>query len=178
MKKIFKSVLAALLLIATGCSKQTNNNAADSNNSNTGSVTNNIQVSETDRLMGLKYWEDFPENYSDLSNLYAYTTDEIKNVVVGTWNARNDYGATFEIEFTGDGIVSIVGTGKTDKSINYTGGKWEASVDQIIITDLNKSYDGYYYLCALQDDDHVLLFHMYNSNKRPSANPFLMERKK
>ena len=186
MKRII-SLLCISTLILDGCgSNNLSSNSSSSataaseqvNTSAESTVTNNIQVSDVDRLMGLKYWEDFPNNYSDLSNLYAYKTDQIQSVVVGTWDARDDDETTYEIEFTADGTVSIVGTEKTNKSINFRNGKWEASVNQIIITDLKDYYDGYWYLCALQDDDHVLLFRIYSLEKRPSATAFLMERRK
>lgn len=175
MKKAWYIIFAASLF-CTGCSSSTDKQQEDNTSKETTNLSiTTLEVEEKYRTAGQRYWDSYPNNYTDMSSLYNLVGDEISEVIVGTWNATDDYGGTYQYVFHEDGTVSREVTGKT-KNENYNNGHWKASNQYMVISDATSLADGDYYVCVLQDNDHVLIFRIHTPQGRPSTQAYLMER--
>ena len=144
-----------------------------------------FQVDDSYRQAGRSYWQNFAENPNssryDLSNLYKFTGDQIPGALIGEWQALNDYGHMADFSFKENGVVDW--QGKDKNWSNSYHGTWKVleEDDRFIKIDFEgeTTYSGLYYVCALQDDDHLLIFGRWADERKSynRANPYLMERK-
>lgn len=180
-----KFLLSAVFFIfITGCSsKQKTEQVVSSNDSGNLSVVS-FEVEEKYRISGLEYWNGFAENKNErrytLTDLYKYPGDQIPDALIGEWDAIDERGAEYKFTFTAN-EVTMKGISDSAKSTDHTG-TWTISENNatfiLIEYPDNSPYSGLYYVCALQDDDHILIFRRWPSEDKSfnCANPYILER--
>lgn len=182
-----KKVLSVLLIIfvLAGCSSGETQNAGESGTNNL--VVTTSAVEKSYREAGQKYVNGFPDNFSKIGDLYEYPLNEISYIIVGKWEGIDDYECIWDIEFTKDGKTTFVGKSgegsrvKNDKS-NETG-EWEVTDKYLVITNTNgktTTPDGKYYVYALQDEKHILLYQWRPTDfpdDRYSLQAYILEKK-